>query len=524
MLNRTIGFLREEPRLLIIAGLVALLRVPSLVEPLWYGDEAVYLTASQQILRGDALYVDIFDNKPPLLYYLTAGALAVFGHSVTAIKLLPLASSIATLFVLYYLARRLLDRTAALVGVALLALLITPTWLEGNVVGSEILMILPTCVGMLLGFQRRFFLAGCAFGIAFLFKVPAIFDFAAFFVFVALSVERERERMTLSHLSVLSVGFLIPFLVSVFLFVALGGLDEYFKAAFLSGVDFTSSDETGSGEFLFSHGRLLLNALPILLLVTVLAARSLADWRSGKRATPSAFEFMLLWLAFSFYGVLLAGRPHEHYLIQAAPPFALLLAFALTQVDFRRYLAAGALLLVLAIALDQGFELAKLNPDVHGRERPNTLAYYIDYNENFLDYALGDKDFDAYADFFDGHISGNYRIASLLRQESEEGDSLYVYSDQTALYFGSHLKPAAKYVAFYHLEWDEARKPPTAEEVTASRPLYIVAEEPRIGEFTEIDTLIAQHYELVGSEGTFRVYKRTTGLPSTIGRGPAPRP
>ena len=509
MLRRGVGFIRAEWALLLIAGVTGVLRIPSLFEPLWYGDEAVYLTVAREMLRGDLLYVDIFDHKPPALYYLTAGFLAVFGQSVATFKVLALVFSIGALIAFYYLARHLLDKRAAILAVAFLSLLITPTWLEGNTVNSEILMIFPTCLGMLLGFQRRLFLAGCFFGLAFLFKIPAIFDFAAFSVFVALTVQKGAERRTLSDLALLIAGLLTPVAVTIAYFGAQGALAEYFDAAFLFSIDYTSSEQTTTGgHLLFSHGRLIVNGLPALMLVAWLAVRTARRWQARQLTAPSLFEFMLLWLLFSFYGVLLGGRPYEHYLIQAAPPFALLAAFVFTRSDFRRYFAAGALLVVVAITLDQGFELTKVDSNSESR-RISTVDYYVDYNENFIEYALGDRRFDEYASFFDGWTAGNYRVTSLLRQDSGgAGESLFVYSDQTALYFRSGLHPAAKYLVFFHLAKDAARKQETSKEVAEARPRYIVAEDPPKREFPELERFLLENYRLISSEGVLRLYKR----------------
>ena len=47
-----------------------ILRLPSLFEPDWYGDEGVYQVLGMGIKAGRLLYRDIFDNKPPFLYLL----------------------------------------------------------------------------------------------------------------------------------------------------------------------------------------------------------------------------------------------------------------------------------------------------------------------------------------------------------------------------------------------------------------------------------------------------------------------
>lgn len=47
-----------------------ILRLPSLFEPHWYGDEAVYAAVAHAIEKGRTLYVDVWDNKPPGIYFI----------------------------------------------------------------------------------------------------------------------------------------------------------------------------------------------------------------------------------------------------------------------------------------------------------------------------------------------------------------------------------------------------------------------------------------------------------------------
>ena len=73
-MKKTIDWLEKREKLLLIIGLLVLLRLPSLFEPAWYGDENIYLTIGQGIRKGMVLYRDItdFPNKPPLIYLFAA--------------------------------------------------------------------------------------------------------------------------------------------------------------------------------------------------------------------------------------------------------------------------------------------------------------------------------------------------------------------------------------------------------------------------------------------------------------------
>ena len=64
--------------LILILFFTLLLRVPSLLEPFWHGDEGVYMAVGQALLKDLSLYTGAFDNKPPAIYLLSAFSIAVF--------------------------------------------------------------------------------------------------------------------------------------------------------------------------------------------------------------------------------------------------------------------------------------------------------------------------------------------------------------------------------------------------------------------------------------------------------------
>lgn len=75
----------------LLVGLV--LRLPAFASPLLSDDEAIYATTADAMRRGDALYRDVVDHKPPAIYdvYL-AGFLALGPYNTQGAHLLVLAS------------------------------------------------------------------------------------------------------------------------------------------------------------------------------------------------------------------------------------------------------------------------------------------------------------------------------------------------------------------------------------------------------------------------------------------------
>ena len=82
--------------LIVLLG-VFLLRVPSLFEPLWYIDEAIYMVVGQEINRGSLLYSQVFDHKTPGIYFLAAWSTKLLGYTVWSFKFLLLTWMIPTL-------------------------------------------------------------------------------------------------------------------------------------------------------------------------------------------------------------------------------------------------------------------------------------------------------------------------------------------------------------------------------------------------------------------------------------------
>ena len=67
--------------------LTVFLRIPSLFEGWWYGDENIYGAVGQGIVNGKMLYVDVWDNKPPLIYLIYGLNSLLFGTNLWALRL-----------------------------------------------------------------------------------------------------------------------------------------------------------------------------------------------------------------------------------------------------------------------------------------------------------------------------------------------------------------------------------------------------------------------------------------------------
>ena len=93
-------------------------------------DEGEYAYAGQLILQGLPPYLLVCNMKLPGIYLAYAAVMAVFGQTTAGIHLGLLVVHLATLPVLYFLARKILDHTGAAIATAAFALMtLSPAYL-----------------------------------------------------------------------------------------------------------------------------------------------------------------------------------------------------------------------------------------------------------------------------------------------------------------------------------------------------------------------------------------------------------
>ena len=491
--------------ILIIIGLF-IIRLPSLLEPLWYGDEAIYVAIGQEINRGSLLYTDIFDHKTPGIYYLAAWSMKLLGETIWSFKFLLAVWLIPTVIAFFYLTKTLFSKKAALLATFALALFISTPAFEGNIVNSEILMILPISVALILGFKKRFLYAGIFFSLALLLKFPAIFDFGAFFIFVALTLDQKKYKETIKHLVLLTLGLAIPFGLTFVYFAFKGALPDYVNTAFLFNVTYTNY----GNEFIIPNGLLILKAFPIFAVFVYSLWRVFSKKGRDFGSRLGKIEFLLIWLVFSFYGAVFGGRNYIHYMIQPIVPLSILIAVTTTSKNLRRVgLSTIGLVIILSLAL--GF-----TPNIR-------FSYYT----NFVRFATNNISPEEYQSSFDPNTSRNYSIASLINKcsearitkecnttKDEPDDTVYVWANQPAIYFLSRVKPASKYITAFHVLGSDDAKKEVIQDLRKNSPKYIIIDEDGPLPFQKLDSFVRSRYNLFAISENFNIYELNQGTSS----------
>lgn len=455
-----------------------LLRLPSLFEPYWYGDEGIYLALGQGIRHGLTLYSQIHDNKPPTLYYLAALSPTVFYF-----RLLLLLWMIPTVYFFSKLAKKFLAPKLASWSTLLFVVLTSIPLLEGNIANAEIFMLLPTILAVLFLFKNKvklkdFFFSGFLLGFAFTIKVPVAIEFAFLFLWI-LALFKEKFVVKLKNLFIFTLAFFLPIFLYLLYFASRGALNAFLFSALFQNFGYLSSWASGSHQSSLASGGLLTRGVIMLFLWL------LAYLLCRRQKVSREFFFISAWFFAALMGALLPGRPYPHYLIQLLPPLCLLLFY------FKKYFFATLLTLFVF-----AFSLFRFK-----------FYYYpvFSYYKNFIEYVFT-KDKDKYYRYFGSDVPFYSQISTRVQQLSRPGDRLYIWGNQAQLYPLSGRLPATKYLVAYHVA-DFKAHDLTISQLKTTTPKLIVYFPDDSRSFPALDQFISRYYFLSDSIGPALIYQ-----------------
>lgn len=467
-----------------------LLRIPSLFEPRWYGDEGVFAAVAYHIVHGQTLYVGAWDNKPPLIFLTYAAVQLAFGTGMFALHAVATAAALATLAVLMVLAARMYGRSRAIVAGGVLAILLGLPMIEANLALSEIFMILPASAAMLVALAamgrpqpaqiKWYLVAGILLGIAANYKQVAVFDTAA----LALVVWRAPGRPVLS-VGTLAAGFALPHLVALVAFSATGALGGYWYAV----VGSLSAYASGPGQA--SIGTRVLGGLPVLIaVVSVLLA---------KDRTRVAGMLPAAWLGFAFAGALSSTFAFPHYLIQAAPPFALVVAgMRLPKRTMMLSTVAPAVVGLAAVVLGANVYASVI------RERKQTHPLW--YYDGFVSRVRGNLTTTQYDDRFDGSTITVPDIVAAIRADGG-GRSLFAWANLPWIYAEGGYANPSRYSTAWLGTWVPGARSEIIADVSAHPPDYLVISD-NVRPFPQLQGIANRLYTPIRRQGDWWLYRR----------------
>jgi len=474
---------------LLLLGL--LLRAPSLFTPHYYGDEEIYFVMGRAWSEGVPLYEQMFDHKPPLIYILAGIFPSIFLFRTMLLAVMSIHTVVFWQLAKQVFAKynRVLPYLASVLFVGLTSL---PT-LEGNIVNAELLMMLPVTIAILIIWSakpsnwRRWGAAGVVAGIGWLFKIPVAFDVAAiglYFWVISKKTWREGYRGLWSPgLWAYVGGFILPLAASFGYYYLKGHGESYLATVLTMNLSYVSSWQTASWQFNPLKSGLVTRGM---ILIAISGGVYLLRNRVSRPVLFSSW-----WLAWSWFGALLSGRPYPHYLQEPVVPLALWLPSLFAVEKLAEWGVIGAVMVWGVVSIKQiGFWWY-----------PSWPLY-----RNLIGFVMGQMDKEEYLSSFDG-AKRNYRIARYLKERMGPEEKLYVWGSDAAIYNITKKLPAGgKYIVNFHVH-DLQKHEYVMENLRKNTPIYIVVL-PGTTAFPQLDELLEREYiETLEVEGA-KVYRR----------------
>jgi branched-subunit amino acid transport protein len=136
--------------LIVVTALALLARLPAVVQPLGI-DQSLWASAVRGLERGQRLYVDVWEQRPPGIYLTYWAAFKTFGWTPAAVAWLDIICSVITTVTLYLLGRILGGRLTGAASAAIFATMTMPAWMYRNggfIPRSISETFIVTCVGL----------------------------------------------------------------------------------------------------------------------------------------------------------------------------------------------------------------------------------------------------------------------------------------------------------------------------------------------------------------------------------------
>lgn len=487
-------------------------------------DQGEFSTIGRGLLEGKVLNVDLWNPKPPAIFYLYAGAQRLLGLSVFALRVLDLWMYPLVAAAMYWLGRRLGGSVVGLLSAALFGVFyFTETY--WTLTQNDGLVILPLVYGIVFTVQAGRTIrwewavtAGAAAGMIFWFKYP----YALFGVIFAIEIgylayRRRGWGYSGKYLIAFAVGGLVVVGGVILMLVAQSAFDDLVEAARVT-VQYTALGSSSS----LADATVLNAGLQArwqhwwLLIVLGLAWWVIPRFGQGRKD----WRLIWLWLLAGLVVVAVQRKGYDYHFLPMLPPMILIGADSLAQTAScliqmtasQRQYSGSWRIVVVGVTMLLG--IASMINGIWC----DSWAYQIG-QESPMEYAGRFRGGDVEA-------AESLQVSEYLRTRVTLGDSLFIWGFRPEVYYLSDLRPATRFLATFPLVADwypPVWREETVETLWAALPPYVLVlrgdympwvhgrdedSNTLLQEFTELNNWLIFNYEQETEIGNFLVWRR----------------
>src|SRR6185503_2294431 len=477
---------------LALAGLALLIRVAAVAQPLGI-DQSLWASAVRGMDRGQRLYIDVWEQRPPGIFLTYWAAFKLFGWSSAAVVLLDVSAAALTTAALYLTVRILSGSLGGALTAALFAVLTMPAFLYGK--GgflersvSETFIVTSLALAALCAarYRQRPSSAsiagmGVLIGAAISFKPNAALYFPAFVTWTLMAggaVSADKAPRRIRALALASAGAaIVPVLMVVWLWrngaliearIAVVDFNRWYVGAGFTAMDYAVA---------FSRSVFLRMKTEPLWLAGV-AGSAGALWELGRhRRVADAASLALFWGGAGILVIVVNGaRLYNSYFLQAMAPLAVMAGWWLGDLNAgraRRVLAGVTALAMMALLAGRHY-VQRVVEDV---SRDVALLRGQSEEKTYLEY------FGGYAQTSRGYSArANAELAAYVRAWTQSEDRVFLFGINGAgLYFLSDRLTAQRFLRVNFFAPQDFPDPrfrldAVARELQDRRPVYVIFE------------------------------------------------
>jgi hypothetical protein len=536
--------------LALAAAAALLLRVAAIAEPLGI-DQSLWASAVRAMARGQHLYQDVWEQRPPGIYWTYLAAFRALRWSPAAVAWLDIAASAATTLLVFAIARSLSDRLTAVLAAALYAALTIPAglyryggFLERSVCETFVPVVAGIGAWSAVKLKDRSlaataFAVGMCAGAATVYKPNAGLYLAPLLLWSLHYGDRFRSRHALVRASAIAAAAaaVLP-LIAILWLASQGGLHDAKVAVidfnrFYVGQGFTATAIAVG----FAKGVWLRIKTDPLWMAGSVASLFAAIEFVRRRRLPPLPALAMFWGATAAVVIVVNGvRLYNSYFIQACAPLALMAAWFLGSAtpDLRgpAYVPGSAMPDLRGPAYVRAARVTTVALMGLLLVRGNYIGRTIEsvaLDLRALNGRLGAAD---YLDRFGGYATGrgysaraNVELASYVASHTSADERVFVFGISGAgLYFDADRLPAHRFLRvnfFVATDFPDPqfRLEPVIDALIARRPRYVIfernvssspvgAEVERLTEHPAVIRML-RGYQFETTIEDFALYRRT---------------
>lgn len=297
-------------------------------------DAGVFLYVGWRFLNGDIPYRDVWDHKPPLIYFVDALGLKLAPDSLWGVWWLQFIFIFFTIFLIYRLLDKEFSAYAAIAGVITLASGLLSILDLGNVTEEYALIFQALSLWLFIAAWKKdfpgrsLFWIGLCGGFAFNFKQTTIGLWIAY-ALILFMVRLSQRKSPLKDFLPFSIGCLVPSIVFTLYFASQNALADYWDQAFLYNFVYIGKHE-GIRRLIpvFIKGFLHLSSGGVLYLAGLGWLTGLAYAGSHRKAVFETIHPLVLValvdLPLEIVLITVSGRSILHYYLTPLPIMAIL--------------------------------------------------------------------------------------------------------------------------------------------------------------------------------------------------------